>query len=386
MPSLLTSLCALFLTAAASAIDAKPSASVSAAAQVLPPVFDLMQYQTPIRRQGDRDTCPYFPPVAALEAAYKRAGYDWAKPFSQLLLNRWNLDPQNISPRVRADERYGIDSYVTLSEADTKKPAKFEEILASGHEIVFSIRIHAKSDESASGQPVWRLKPANAADTLRHYMLIVGYDRPRHFFVVKNQWGPRKYDVKKLAAGWEDVVRYEGYMLVDYNYLAACSEAYYITQVAAVGSPRFTAQRALGQWEISFEQDQKPVMSGVLCWRSLPHHGMSPEPDFRIGDLVTRDGQQFRVNGELKGDGTKPYEITLVMDLKTGAIPASSTDGATWKGSVTLPENGDGEMHLGPALGAQQTAWGVSTEKMSVVAHQNGDVNLLRQMKPTKAE
>ena len=39
-----------------------------------PTTLDLLKYQTAIRNQGARDVCPYFPPVAALEAAYRRAG------------------------------------------------------------------------------------------------------------------------------------------------------------------------------------------------------------------------------------------------------------------------------------------------------------------------
>jgi hypothetical protein len=39
-----------------------------------PPVLDLLKYQTPFRNQGERDTCPYFPPVSALEAAYAPKG------------------------------------------------------------------------------------------------------------------------------------------------------------------------------------------------------------------------------------------------------------------------------------------------------------------------
>ena len=97
-------------------------------------------------------------------------------------------------------------------------------------------------------------------------MLMVGYDRNRKFFIVKNQWGPTKYVANKLAAGWKDIVKYNGYTLVDYNYLAQCWEAYYITEPAPVASPRFTAQRAIGQWLVSVKHQDKQIMSGVLSW------------------------------------------------------------------------------------------------------------------------
>ena len=49
--------------------DKKPTAEP-------PPVVDLRKFQTSIKNQGGRDSCPYFPPVAALEAAYKHKGID----------------------------------------------------------------------------------------------------------------------------------------------------------------------------------------------------------------------------------------------------------------------------------------------------------------------
>ena len=43
--------------------------------QELPEVVNLCDQQTPFCNQGGRDSCTYHPPIAALEAAYARAGY-----------------------------------------------------------------------------------------------------------------------------------------------------------------------------------------------------------------------------------------------------------------------------------------------------------------------
>ncbi len=422
-----------------------------------PPVMDLLKYQTPIRNQGERDTCPYFPPVAALEAAYARKGvkvdlsvehllwlrnvaspgggkgkrdvaenlswtvgggngmgilkqfaicpaqdmpyhsseprdsmkqfglgdYGWWKPTNQFLLNRWNFDPRNYPPRARANARYAIDKFTTMPAGDLKNPRKFEEILASGHEIVFAINIHDKSDDSAIGQPVWRLKPGTRGSTINHFMLMVGYDRPRNFFIVKNQWGPTKVARANLAEGWKDVIRYDGYLLVDYNYLAECREAHYITEVAPLDSTRFVAQRALGQWQVAFKNQNKDIMSGVLVWRHLSQPALNP-PDLRIGDLVTRDGQQFRVNARLDGDGTKPYQMTLYIDFSTGEIPAGSTDGVTWKGTLTFPEKDNAALELSPAGESREMLWGVKAAEVQITATQVGSENLLQKMTPPK--
>jgi len=49
--------------------------AVAAAAPARPSHVDLTQFQTPLKRQGGRRTCIVFAAVAALEAAYRRAGY-----------------------------------------------------------------------------------------------------------------------------------------------------------------------------------------------------------------------------------------------------------------------------------------------------------------------
>jgi Papain family cysteine protease len=422
-----------------------------------PPVMDLLKYQTPIRNQGERDTCPYFPPVAALEAAYARKGvkvdlsvehllwlrnvaspgggkekrdvaenlswtvgggngmgilkqfaicrsqdmpyhakipadamkqfglsdYDWSKPASQFLLNRWNFDPRILPPKARENAKYAIDKFTTMPAKDLRDPRKFEEILASGHEIVFAVNIHENSDDSAMGEPVWRLKPGTKPSTVNHFMLMVGYDRPRKFFIVKNQWGPTKYNKAKLAKEWTDVVRYDGYLLLDYNYLEACAEAHYITDVVPVDSTRFVAQRALGLWQVAFKNKNKSVMSGVLVWRHLSNPELNP-PDLRIGDLVTKDGQQFRVNAKLEGDGKKPYQVTLYINFSTGEIPPDSTDGIAWKGTLTLSQKDNATLELSPAGESDELLWDSKAADLQITAIQVGKDNPLLKMTAPK--
>jgi hypothetical protein len=427
----------------------------------LAPVVSLGTDQTAIRNQGARDVCPYFPPVAALEAAYRRAGvkvdlsvehliwlrnvtaggdkgnrtvaenlvstlgggglhasfevlrnyalcpakdlpyhassavakignsdyykgwgleqYDWSKPQSQFVLNRWNLDPRQLPQQARANARYGIDEYVMLSAADARRADKIEEVLASGREVGFSLNLHENRDDSGKGEPVWRYKPGTKGDSINHLMLIIGYDHTRHFFIVKNSWGPTNYTAmkEKLAPNWTDVEKYNGYTLVDYNYLAVCSEAGYIKTVAPVGSPQFAAQRALGQWQVTFNHKNTKVMSGVLAWRRNAN-----ATGTRIGDLLTEDGEQFRVNAKLEGDGTKPYKVTLSINFTNGTQPSDGLHGAEWSGELSLPADGRIAMTLEPTGVDKQKLWGTPSGEIHLSADLVADKNLLRAMKP----
>jgi hypothetical protein len=309
------------------------------------------------------------------------AEYAWFKPpISQFVMNRWNLDPRQLPPAARANARYAIEKFVTLPREDLNNPAKFEAILAAGHEIIFAVNVHANSDDSAKGEPVWRLKPGTAGSTINHYMLMVGYNRHRRFFVVKNQWGPTNYSnrVKTLARDWKDVVKYDGYTLVDYNYLAECREAHYITAVAPLDSSRFAQQRALGQWRVTISQQNKPLMTGVLAWRHLPERD-GPKPNLRIGDLVTDDGKQYRVNGKLEAKGTNTFHVTLHIDFDSGILPPDSTGGVNWTGELSVPVEGGGTLSVNSTSGrgGKHLPWGAPAAGAELSAKLVENENLL---------
>jgi choice-of-anchor C domain-containing protein len=423
----------------------------------LPSVVNLCKYQTAIRNQGARDTCPYFPPVAALEAAYNRngvkvdlsvehliwlrnvtlggdsgsrdlcenmcstvgggnglvtlqrygicraqdlpyhggaevndmgssfyrsfalKGYNWSIPFSQFALNRWNLDPRQLPAAARLNARYAIERFVQMPDRDLNSPPEFERILAAGHEIIFALHIHDDSDDTPRGEPVWRLKPDKPrSTTVTHFMLMVGYDHNRRFFVVKNEAGPINYSgrVQKLARNWKDVVKYDGYTLIDYNYLAECPEAYYIAAVAPLDSARFAAQRALGQWQVTLAQRDKQLMTGVLCWRRLPFAD-EPNPNRRIGDLVTKHGSQYRVNAKLDSAGDARFKATLYIDFDAGFLPSDSTRGTPFAGELSLPKNGGGTLSLRSSGNAEPVPGAAPGATVQFTARLTENKNLL---------
>ena len=93
----------------------------------LPDMVDLRPYQTPVKSQGARGSCYIFGVVAAMEAAYKRAGYgelDLAEHFSDyvarmMFLETCEYDGRFTTRRLRVpaawERESGIPWFETLS-------------------------------------------------------------------------------------------------------------------------------------------------------------------------------------------------------------------------------------------------------------------------------
>jgi hypothetical protein len=437
-----------------------------------PDVVDLRRDHTPICQQGGRDSCTYFPPVAALEAAYRRKGhnvslsvehliwirdvtaggdnpkikdasvnenhfcvltggglhtnfqllskyglcrsedmpyipdhenpkgkwfegfeavhYKWWEPFRQFPLNQFNFDPALYPGAARRNARYGAKEYVFLTGKDCQDHRKIEEILASGHEVAVNWFIAFKRDPKDEGPgnipPVvlFRAKNATMIPQNSHAVLIVGYDRPRQFFIVKNSWGPNNagFDAGRLPEGWKDVAKYKGYTLFHYNYLLGNREAAYIKDIYDPKSTHFDHQRALGLWKVEMKQKStgRVAASGVLAWRRLPNTADGKQVDLRVGDLYTV-GKEYRVNAKLQG--VNPTRITLYIDFDRPHTSYSDTRGTKFLGALRLPDDKAGTIAIDKVIAPKETAQllGVPVNDLIMTAVQSLDKNLLKDMK-----
>jgi choice-of-anchor C domain-containing protein len=170
-------------------------------------------------------------------------------------------------------------------------------------------------------------------------LLIVGYDRARQFFIVKNSWGPNNgYDAAKLPDGWKDIVKYRGFTLIHYNYLIDCDQAAYITEVVNPKSNVFRRQQAIGLWNVEFHQKStgRKITSAILAWRRLPLTDPKIKDDRRIGDFYWH-GRQYRVNATL--EGIDPIRATLFIDFDHPQTAYSDTRGAQLHGIVSLHDD-----------------------------------------------
>ncbi|HLK16806.1 MAG TPA: hypothetical protein VKT78_18505 [Fimbriimonadaceae bacterium] len=233
--------------------------------------------------------------------------YKWDNPrFPQLPIDAWNMAPNQSPLAIEDGPRYGVDSYVALDEAQYKDPRCIEYLIANGYSVPIDITLF--KDPTTPQRPIWtRNQALDDQPTGGHAVLIVGYDRRRHFFVIKNSWGPMHYDANKLAPGLKDIAtKYDGYYLMDYNYLTGAYGASFITAVTKPGSSKFANQSLLGGWtlKVTRKQDGSQLFLGRLTWRHMPGTDVNmAEKELRIGDLYGKltgaKDQIFRVNAEV---------------------------------------------------------------------------------------
>ncbi len=311
------------------------------------------------------------------------------EPFRQISLNRFNLDPHQLSQTARQTANYGIKSYVVLSNRDRHDPRKIEEILAAGYEVGIGFEIKFKKGTGEKGRGnippvVWFRGPDAVVDGPHwHAMLIVGYDHARQFFIVKNSYGPnlKGYDPTELPEGWKDIAKYRGFTLIHYSYVVGCVDACYITDVVDPASDHFHRQRAMGLWNVEFKQKStgRKVASTVLAWRRLPGTDPKIAGDMRIGDFYCRGGQ-YRVNAQLTGKD--PLAAYFYIDFRHPQTPCNEARGVRFYAVASLADNKTATMQItqAEANGNVEKLFGVPLNDLVGSGEQAIDENPLLQI------
>lgn len=222
----------------------------------LPSVVDHRPAQSAVKSQGGRETCVAHASLGLLEAfsnipddlseqfahyqfnalgkrphnqnrgiAVRRAaefladaeGYICAEPLWPYIRNQRQIDRQvkdgNYQPPSTAINapRYGIGRFQLIrKEGPTgdsiQNPRFLEALLHRGHDIVVGVWMAWKDrDRDGILEPVVD-EGKSPVKYGGHAMLIVGYNRPKQYFIVKNSWG-RKWGHKGYAYLHYDFMR-----------------------------------------------------------------------------------------------------------------------------------------------------------------------------------
>jgi len=240
---------------------------------------------------------------------YGLSAYNWQLPdFPQKSVNDWNFAPAQMPEAARLYPLYGAHEVVALKPEEFRRTEVIESLVASGKDIVFAIQLYNATADSNPRDPVWRHAPG-ATEGGAHCMMIVGYDRNRRFFIVKNSYGAIDYDAAALDAQWRDVDGlYDNYVLLDYDHFSSDAyEAGYINEIK--GTSINFEQRMLGLWDVTIRQKStnRVVSSGTLAWRQKASylnengaaHVQLQQKSFRVGDYTDSNNRSYRVNGEI---------------------------------------------------------------------------------------
>ncbi len=249
-------------------------------------------------------------------------------------INLWNFEPEQMNLAVREGLRYGVKRSTVLAGDEFRDTGFLEALVVSGRDVIFSMNLVGQTSAFNPRDPVWRRLPG-APPGGGHCMLIVGYDREREFFIVKDSYGSHARDPASFDARWNDLMapRYHGHVFIDYAYLtSAISEACFISEVE-IPAAQFP-QRLLGLWDVSIRRlsTGAQVSQGVLAWRRMPLRTSvgsdEPTQTRRIGDFHDDAHGDFRVNGEMPVMPPSRQNVTLYVNFDHPATTWSEASGS----------------------------------------------------------
>jgi hypothetical protein len=232
----------------------------------------------------------------------------WDSPFwTQRRTSDFNLDRKFLPLSALTQQHYY--AVKRFSRINPKDPNALEDALASGKEVAWDIDVANTGD-------VWTVCRAGQAKcpNSAHAVLLIGYDRRdsdpgKHFFMVKNSWGPPKWP--------------GGFTRISYDYVRKYGlEAATIDEIEP---PRPWPELAfIGRWNLNFDGHK-----GVLDIYHIPgiaqinlNRDGGHVQDNRLGAFYDDSGKAYRVNGHIF-----PDRIEFHIDFAKRNLPWNELSG-----------------------------------------------------------
>ena len=342
----------------------------------LPDVASLEKWQTPIRSQGERGTCYAFAACAAMEAAYRRqygvelnlseqfafhinkagelypgfhnmptvlhennsslwgfeGSSDIVGKLARSAIPRGHYAPYLSDAKMRAlrqntpaagqvpDQN---TSSVTQPELDAFEFAEGHIPLASRHRARYRVTgfhsLGADPSDLAVQATIYSGHEV-VADIEGHCYLVIGYDRPKKRWLVKNSQGQRKFQY--VPFGNPKILG-----------------AHYITSVTPPDSPAQKDAWWIGRWNVDHDG-----WSGQMVIRRTTDYRQPPHKPTKLGTYY-RDGKARAVNGMIEDGG---QQLHFWIADTTKRVPAGKLTGQEFRAYI---------FSWDPGKAAGQTWW-----------------------------
>ncbi len=188
-----------------------------------------------------------------------------------------------------------------LSYEQVRDPDYLQVLVALGYDVVFDISLASSAHQNADY--VWTPDDV-ATPGGGHSMLIVGYNRPKQYFIVRN------------SCSCHD----NGYVRMSFDYFRKFAySGSFVSAVAAPSADDAHARLYIGRWNMN--HDGWP---GTLDIYRLPGLFSSSElkgqADDRIGTyFASWNGQAYRVNGYWSGRQRQPLPDARAGEIRRAA-------------------------------------------------------------------
>ena len=198
---------------------------------------------------------------------------------TQSEVDAFEYSPNYIPPAARANARFGVAAWTAWDTATVQNTTRVEEILASGKEIAVGVSLKWKWN---ADRTIHVYDPT--VDYGGHVFLVVGYNRPGGYFLVKNSWGESNL------------------LKVSYDFFR--NAVWNGATVDAVTDPTTPSRkgRFLGVWNV--DVDGRPATATIRRATNAANART------RLGHVVSGSGSPQALNG-FTTDGTRGVRFSV---------------------------------------------------------------------------